>query len=76
MKTMHKVPSVLGGHRPQVRDPGRDAFDRVKYLRAEKQKKQNELDNISAALAQAEAERNKMRQECGNCDNCSACIGG
>ena len=73
---MRKVPSVLGGFRPVVRDAGRDAFDRVKYLRAEVKKEKNKLERLEAALSEAEAERNEMRKECGHCDDCSACIGG
>ena len=60
--------SVLGGYRPQVRDAGRDAFQRVQYERAEVRK-------LQAKLEDAEQEREDMRAECGKCDDCSACIG-
>ena len=75
MRALAKTPSVLGGYRPEVRDAGRDAFQRVQYLKAEVSKAQEKLDRADAQLAYAEEERNSMRKECRKCGDCSACIG-
>ena len=75
MRGLAKVPSILGGARPQVRDAGKDVFNRVQYLRGEKRKAMAKLDDIERQLADAEQERQDMRAECNHCDDCSACIG-
>lgn len=75
MRALEKTPSVLGGFRPHVRDAGRDAFQRVQYLKAEVNRAQDKLDRLESQLAAAEEERNAMRKECRKCGDCSACIG-
>lgn len=75
MRGTTRTPSVLGGYRPQVRDPGRDANARVQYLEAEVETAQAKLDKAKSQLAAAKAERESMRRACGKCKNCSACLG-
>lgn len=72
---MRKWPSVLGGYRPQVRDPGRDAFAAVQYCKAEVEQAEEVLARKKNALAKAEAARAEMRKSCRKCGKCSACIG-
>ena len=75
MQALRKVPSVLGGNRPQTRDAGKDAFNRVQYERGEVRKLRAKLEEAERRLADAEQEREDMRAECNHCDDCSACIG-
>ena len=70
-----KVPSVLGGFRPQVRDAAADVVRRVRYLQAEVTRLGDKLSDLQRDLAAAKAEREAMQQACGHCDNCSACVG-
>lgn len=75
MRAAAKVPSVLGGYRPNVQDAGQDAFNRVRYLKAEVIKARTKLDDVERQLEDAQASRESMRAECGKCGDCSACIG-
>lgn len=72
---MKRIPSVLGGFRPVVRDPAADAFKRVQFLRAHIQLARETLQQQQGELRREEAGLAKYRQECKNCGTCSACIG-
>jgi len=75
MRGSAKVPSVLGGYRPQVKDDAQAAFQRVQYLRGEVRKAREKLQNLETQLYAAEEERGDFQSECERCGNCSACIG-
>lgn len=70
-----KVPSILGGSRPQVRDDGAVQVRRVNFQRMEVQRATAKLAKMQADLAVEEEVLDKMREACKQCGACSACIG-
>lgn len=75
MKGLAKVPSILGGSRPQVRDDGATQVRRVNFQRMEVQKQRDKLAKMQADLTHEEEVLDKMRESCAHCGACSACIG-
>lgn len=71
-----RVPSNVGGWRPQVRDDRGMQFRRVSSMRADVQKAEAKLAKMREDLAREEEVLDKMREDCAQCGACSACCGG
>lgn len=70
---VQRVPSVLGGTRPAVRDPAADTRRRIAFMAAEQRTTKEKLERLERELTQARAELAAMQERCGHCGNCSAC---
>lgn len=76
MRSYAKVPSVIGGLRPNVRDDAQMAHRAVQHTKAEVSKTEEKLRQLKARY---EAEESRRKSLCvkttGKCGACSACIG-
>jgi hypothetical protein len=68
-------PSVLSGRRPIVSDEGQMKFRAVQFIRAELSKAMTKMQALQLQFDQAQDELERMRNACGHCNNCSACVG-
>lgn len=75
MRPLLKVPSVIGGVRPHVRDSAQMNFRAVQFLEAEVSKTQEKLASLVKQLKDEEAKLKEHRRHCKKCGECSACIG-
>jgi hypothetical protein len=76
MRSFKRVPSVIGGHRPHVRDDAQMAFRSVQYTKAEVSKTETKLRQLKDQLEREEWRRKSLCVKItGKCGSCSACIG-
>lgn len=71
-----RVPSVIGGNRPNVRDDAQMAFRAAQHTKAEVSKTEEKLRQLKARYEAEESMRKSLcAKATGKCGSCSACIG-